>query len=116
MKNEKHLKKYLEACREHCYLTDNFTEDYRSVNAAYKVLIKNFRILVQDENGKAMLKKLIACEDKYVSSWTASLLIFEYPEECEPVIKEIMEGKGIHATSMRTFYEEWKKGRLKRQY
>lgn len=116
MNTEKHLKKYIEACQEHGYKTDNNTEDYRSVNRAYKALIKYFRILVQNETGKAMLKDLIACEDKYVSSWTASLLIFEYPEECEPVIKEAMEGKGVCAASMRTFYDEWKKGRLKRQY
>ncbi len=109
------LEKHIEACKTHGSETVK-SEDYRVVNKAYAEIIKNLKILVKDEEGMRMLKHLLGHEDVYVSSWTATLLIFDYPKECKKVIKKVIKGKGIWAFSIKTFYKEWKKGNLKRLY
>lgn len=115
MSKEVYLNNFIEACKTHGSKTVE-AEDYKSINKAYKSIIKNFKVLIQDETGKNMLKNLLVHEDKYVSSWTATLLVFEYPKECEIVLKAISKEKGIWAGSIRTFYEEWKKGTIERVY
>lgn len=109
------LEKYIEACKIHGLETVK-SDDYRIVNKAYSEIIKNLKMLVKDENGMKMLKNLLDHEDIYVSSWTATLLIFDYPKECKKVIKKVIKEKGIWAFSIETFYKEWKKGNLKRLY
>lgn len=109
------LEKYMEACIIHGSETVK-SEDYRVINKAHAEIMKNLRILVEDEEGMKMLKKLLYHENIYVSSWTATLLIFDYPGECKKVIKKVMKGKGIWASSIETFYKEWKKGNLNRMY
>lgn len=109
------LEKYMEACIIHGKETE-ISEDYKTVNKAHGTIIKNFRILVKDENGIEMLKNLLKHEDIYISSWTACLLIFDYPKECKKIIKSVAKRKGIYAITIKTFYKEWKKGNLKRIY
>ena len=109
------LEKYIEACKIHGNGFNN-SDDYRIVNKAYAVLIKEFKVLVNDEKGREMLINLLGHEDEYVSAWTASLLIFDYPKECKKIIKKVAKGKSIWAGSIRTFYDEWKKCNLKRLY
>ncbi len=109
------LEKYIEACKTHGS-GFNASYDYKVVNKAHDTLIKNFRILIKEENGKEMLKNLLKHEDVYVSSWTACLLIFDYPKECKKIIKSVAKGKGVYAGSMETFYKEWKKGNIERMY
>ena len=112
---ESYLEKYIEACKIHGS-GFNGCDDYKTVNKAHATLMENFKALINDENGREMLKSLLNHEDVYVSAWTASLMIFDYPKECKKIIKRVAKGKGIWAGSMRTFYEEWKKGNLKRMY
>lgn len=112
---ESYLEKYIEACKIHGSGFD-IGDDHRTVNKAYATLMKNFKVLIKDDNGREMLKNLLNYEDEYVSAWTATLLIFDYPKECKKIIKKVAKGKGIWAGSIKTFYEEWKKGNLKRMY
>lgn len=109
------IEKYIEACIIHGSGTDR-GEDYKAVNKAYDVLIKNFRILMQEDGGKEVLRALLRHHSPYVSAWTATLLIFEYPKECKRVIKSVAKGKGVWAHSIKTFYEEWKKGNIEKLY
>ena len=109
------LEKYIEACKTHGS-GFNAGDDYRVVNRAHDALLKNFRILVKDENGKEILKNLLEHEDVYVSSWIACLLIFDCPKECKKIIKSVAKGKGVWAGNMRIFYDEWKKGNIKKMY
>ncbi len=110
-----YLEKYIEGCKIHGSGTD-CGDDYRTVNKAYDVLIKNFRILIKEEGGKELLKELLRHDSVYVSAWTATLLIFDYPKECKKVIKSVAKGKGVWALSIKTFYDEWKKGNTEKQY
>ncbi len=109
------LEKYIEACKIHGSGFKN-GDDHRVVNKAHATLMKNFKILINDESGREMLKILLNHEDVYVSAWTACLLIFDYPKECKKIIKKVAKGKDVWAGSIRTFYEEWKKGNLKKMY
>lgn len=110
-----YLDKYIEGCNVHGSGTD-CGEDHRIVNKAYDMLIKNFRILIKEEGGKELLKELLRHNSVYVSAWTATLLIFDYPKECKKIIREAAKGKGVWAFSIRTFYDEWKKGNVEKQY
>ncbi len=109
------LEKYIEACKIHGSGFDG-SYDYKVVNKAHDTLIKNFRVLIKDEKGKEMLKNLLKHEDVYVSSWTACLLIFDYPKECKRIIKSVAKGNGVYAGSMEIFYKEWKKGNIEKMY
>ena len=109
------VEKYIEGCKIHGSGTD-CGEDYRIVNKAYDALIENFRILMKEEGGKEVLRALLMHHSPYVSAWTATLLIFEYPKECKRVIKSVAKGKGAWAYSIKTFYEEWKKGNIEKLY
>ena len=112
---ESYLEKYIEACKIHGS-GFNTCDDYKTVNKAHSTLIKNFKVLINDDSGREMLKNLLCHEDEYVSAWTACLLIFDYPKECKKIIKKVAKGKGIWAGSIRTLYEEWKKGNLEKMY
>lgn len=113
--HESCLEKYIEACKIHGS-GFNVGDDHRVVNKAHDTLLKNFRILIKDEKGKEMLINLLCHEDIYVSSWTACLLIFDYPKECKKIIKSAAKGKDVWAGNMKIFYKEWKKGNLKKMY
>ena len=112
---ESYLEKYIEACKIHGS-GFNTCDDHKIVNKAHATIMKNFKVLVNDKTGREMLKNLLNHENEYVSAWTATLLIFDYPKECKKIIKKVAKGKGIWAGSIRTFYEEWKKGNLERMY
>ena len=115
MKLQTQLEKYIEATKKHGEASVA-SENYKEINKAYSAIMKNFKALVYDEEGKEMLKALLDYENKYVSSWTATLLIFEFPDECEEIICEAIKEKGIWAGTIRTFYEEWKAGNIKKMY
>ncbi len=109
------LEKYIQACHTHGSETV-ISLDYSKVNKANSQIMKNIKILMSSEEGIALAKAQLYNEDVYVSSWTATLLIFDYPKECKKVIKSVIKDKGIWAGSIRTFYEEWKKGNMKKMY
>lgn len=115
MKLQTRLEKYIEATKKHGEATVSL-DSYREINKAYSAILKNFKALVYDDEGKKLLRSLLNYENKYVSSWTATLLIFEFPDECENIICEAIKENGIWAGTMRTFYEEWKEGNIKKLY
>ncbi len=110
-----YLEKYVDACKIHGSGTEH-GEDFKIVNKAHDTIIKNFRILIKDKNGKEMLRNLLDHEDVYVSSWTATLLIFDYPKECKKIIKSVAKEKSIWAGTMEIFYKEWRKHKIKKMY
>lgn len=115
MKIQTHLEKFIEATKKHGEASVT-SDNYKEINKAYSAIIKHFKALVYDEEGKVMLRSLLDYENIYVSSWTATLLIFEFPDECEKIICKVIKEKGIWAGTIRTFYEEWKAGNIKKMY
>ena len=109
------LQQYIEACHIHGSETDDEV-NYKKINKAADVIIKNIGILMSSEEGTALAKAQLYNEDVYVAAWTASLLIFDYKRECKKVLKSVIKNKGVFAFSMETFYKEWKKGNLKKMY
>ncbi len=109
------LEKYIQACHTHGSETV-ISFDYSAINKANAQIMKNIKILMSTEEGVELAKAQLYNDDIYVSSWTATLLIFDYPKECKKVIKSVIKDKGIWAASIRTFYEEWKKGNMKKMY
>lgn len=107
------FERYIEATIKHGEATSS-SENYRQINKAYSIIQKSFNVLMNNENGKDMLYSLLFHKNKYVSSWTAMLLIHDFPKECEEIICKEIKEKGIWAGTIRTFYEEWKLGNIKR--
>lgn len=109
------LQQYIEACHIHGSETDGAV-DYKKINKAAEVIIKNIGILMSSEEGIVLAKAQLYNKDVYVAAWTASLLIFDYKRECKKVLKAVIKGKGVFAFSMETFYKEWKKSNMKKMY
>lgn len=109
------LEKYIQACHIHGSETVA-SLDYSKVNKANAQIMKSIKILMSTEEGVELAKAQLYNEDIYVSSWTATLLIFDYPKECKKILKSVIKDNGIWAGSIRTFYDEWKKGNMKKMY
>lgn len=115
MDTSKYLNAYIKSAHTHGEETVN-GENYRKINRAYDSVLKNFKNLIITEEGKNRLIELLDSSDEYVSSWTASLMIFDYPKKCEPILLHISQNKGVWASNMRTFLEEWNAGNLDKMY
>ena len=115
MNLQSYLEKYINSAHTHGAGTDN-AENYRKVNKAYKTMMKNFTVLIKTEYGKDKLKDLLNSPDEYVSSWTATLLVFDYPEECKEILRNISKKRGAWAGSVRIFLEELEAGNIEKMY
>lgn len=111
MDQKEALQTYIEATQTHAAQTVH-GEDAKKINQAYDRIEESVRVLMQSEEGKAELKQLLQSPNGYVRVWTAMVLTAEEPRACKKILKEAAKGTGVWAGTVRTFLEEWKKGKL----
>ena len=105
------LQAYIEAAQTHAAATVQ-GDDAKKINQAYDRIAQSVAVLMQSEEGKAELKRLLQSPDDYVRTWTAMVLTAEEPRVCKKILKEAAKETGVWAGTVRTFLEEWKKGNL----
>ncbi len=102
---------YIEAANTHAAATVQ-GDDAKKINRAYDRIAESVAVLMQSEEGKAELKRLLQSPDDYVHTWTAMVLIADFPHTCRKILKRAAKETGVWAGTVRTFLEEWKKGNL----
>ena len=111
MNIEKSLSCYIEATHTHGAETDT-CDNFKRINKAYDRIKKSYYELIQTEEGRLELKKLLGSADDYVRSWTAMLLIFDYPKECESILRGLVNRRGLWKSTITTFLDEWENGNV----
>ncbi len=105
------LRTYIEAANTHAAATVQ-GDDAKIINRAYDRIAQSVAVLMQSAEGKAALKQLLQSPDGYVRTWTAMVLIADFPHTCRKILKRAAKETGVWAGTVRTFLEEWKKGNL----
>ena len=105
------LQTYIEASQTHAAQTVR-GEEAKKINRAYDRIAQSVAVLMQSKEGKAALKTLLQSPDGYVRTWTAMVLIADFPHTCRKILKRAAKETGVWAGTVRTFLEEWKKGNL----
>lgn len=105
------LQAYIEAAQTHAAATVQ-GDDAKKINQAYDRIAQSVAVLMQSKEGKAALKELLQSPDDYISTWTAMVLIADFPHTCRKILKRAAKETGVWAGTCRTFLDEWKKGSL----
>ena len=105
------LQTYIEASQTHAAQTVR-GEEAKKINLAYDRIAQSVAVLMQSKEGKAALKELLQSPDGYVRTWTAMVLIADFPHTCRKILKRAAKETGVWAGTCRTFLDEWKKGSL----